>query len=36
VTEFFNRSVGPVYYVTDPTPGGLPETRVDVDPKTVG
>jgi hypothetical protein len=34
VTEFFNRSVGPVYYVTDPTPGGLPETRVDVDPTT--
>ncbi|MBM2823628.1 MAG: 2 protein, partial [Thermoleophilia bacterium] len=23
-TEFFNRGVGPVYYVTDPTPGGLP------------
>jgi glycosyltransferase involved in cell wall biosynthesis len=22
--EFFNRAVGPVYYVTDPTPGGLP------------
>jgi len=33
-TEFFNRSVGPVYYVTDPTPGGLPETRVQIDPKT--
>jgi 4-amino-4-deoxy-L-arabinose transferase-like glycosyltransferase len=32
--EFFNRRVGPVYYVTDPTPGGLPETRVRVDPKT--
>ena len=32
--EFFNRSVGPVYYVTDPTPGGLPETRVRIDPKT--
>jgi dolichyl-phosphate-mannose-protein mannosyltransferase len=32
--EFFNRSVGPVYYVTDPTPGGLPETRVKIDPKT--
>ena len=32
--EFFNRAVGPVYYVTDPTPGGLPETRVRVDPKT--
>jgi Dolichyl-phosphate-mannose-protein mannosyltransferase len=33
-TEFFNRAVGPVYYVTDPTPGGLPETRVRIDPKT--
>ena len=32
--EFFNRGVGPVYYVTDPTPGGLPETRVTIDPKT--
>ncbi len=32
--EFFNRSVGPVYYVTDPTPGGLPETQVRIDPKT--
>ena len=34
--EFFNRSVGPVYYVTDPTPGGLPETRVRIDPTTGG
>jgi hypothetical protein len=33
-SEFFNRGVGPVYYVTDPTPGGLPETRVRIDPKT--
>ena len=32
--EFFNRSVGPVYYLTDPTPGGLPETRVRVDPRS--
>jgi 4-amino-4-deoxy-L-arabinose transferase-like glycosyltransferase len=32
--EFFNRTVGPVYYVADATPGGLPETRVTVDPKT--
>ncbi len=32
--EFFNRSVGPVYYVTAPTPGGLPETRVRIDPVT--
>jgi hypothetical protein len=28
--EFFNRSVGPVYYVSDPTPGGLPETKVRI------
>jgi len=28
--EFFNRSVGPVYYLTEPTPGGLPETKVTV------
>jgi hypothetical protein len=34
LTEFFNRDVGPVYYVTDPTPGGLPETRIRVDPTT--
>ena len=26
--EFFNRSVGPVYYVGGPTPGGLAETEV--------
>jgi hypothetical protein len=32
--EFFNRAVGPVYYVTDPTPGGLPETPVRIDPET--
>jgi hypothetical protein len=32
--EFFSRGVGPVYYITDPTPGALPETRVTVDPKT--
>jgi hypothetical protein len=31
--EFFNRRVGPVYYVTDPTPGELPEKRVRIDPK---
>ena len=30
--EFFNRALGPVYYVSDPTPGGLPETRVRIDP----
>ena len=33
-SEFFNRAVGPVYYVTDPTPGGLPETRVTINPRT--
>jgi hypothetical protein len=32
-TEFFNRGVGPVYYVTGPTPGGLPETRVRINPR---
>jgi Dolichyl-phosphate-mannose-protein mannosyltransferase len=32
--EFFNRAVGPVYYVSDPTPGGLPETRVRIDPRS--
>ncbi len=32
--EFFNRDVGPVYYVTAPTPGGLPETRIRIDPRT--
>jgi hypothetical protein len=31
--EFFNRSAGPVYYLTEPTPGALPETRVTVDPR---
>jgi hypothetical protein len=29
--EFFNRRVGPVYYLGHPTPGGLPESRVHVD-----
>ena len=33
-TEFFNRKVGAVYYLSSPTPGGLPETPVNVDPKT--
>ena len=32
--EFFNRGLGPVYYVTAPTPGGLPETPVRIDPRT--
>ena len=29
--EFFNRGVGPVYFVGGPTPGGLAETEVTVD-----
>ena len=33
-SEFFNRGVGPVYYVDKPTPGGLPETRVTIDRET--
>jgi hypothetical protein len=32
--EFFNRAVGPVYDVGDPTPGGLPETKVHIDRRT--
>jgi Dolichyl-phosphate-mannose-protein mannosyltransferase len=32
--EFFNRDVGPVYHVGDPTPGGLAETKIRVDPDT--
>jgi 4-amino-4-deoxy-L-arabinose transferase-like glycosyltransferase len=32
--EFFNRSVGPVYALERTTDGNLPETRVDVDPRT--
>ena len=32
--EFFSRGVGPVYYVSDPTPGGLPEARVTLDRNT--
>jgi hypothetical protein len=34
INEFFNRAVGPVYYVTSPTPGELPETRVTIDRDT--
>ena len=34
MNEFFNRRVGPVYYVTKPTPGGLPETQVRIDRRT--
>ena len=29
--EFFNRDVGPVYYTDAPTPGTLPETKLDFD-----
>ncbi len=32
-SEFFNRAVGDVYYVDQPTPGGIGETRVTVDPE---
>lgn len=32
--EFFNRGIGPIYYVDQPTPGGLPETRVTIDPES--
>ena len=31
--EYFNRSVGPVYFVGGPTPGNLPEQEVRVDPQ---
>lgn len=30
--EFFNRSVGRIYYTSQPTPGGIGETPVHVDP----
>jgi hypothetical protein len=30
--EFFNRAVGPVYYIGGPTPGNLPETGIGIDP----
>jgi hypothetical protein len=33
-TEFFNRALGPVYYLQRPTPGGLPEKQVVVDDET--
>jgi hypothetical protein len=32
--EFFNRRVGPVYYIGGPTPGGLAETEVAIDEAT--
>lgn len=34
MSEFFNRQVGPVYYVNQRTPGGLPERQVRIDPTT--
>ncbi|HJU47412.1 MAG TPA: glycosyltransferase family 39 protein [Gaiellaceae bacterium] len=34
VNEFFNRRLGPVYFVGGPTPGGLPETEVTIAPAT--
>jgi hypothetical protein len=32
--EFFSRSIGTVYFVNDPLPGGLPEQHAEFDPKT--
>ena len=34
MNEFFNRSVGPVYTLGGPIPGGMPETAVEVDEET--
>ena len=31
--EFFNRTVGPVFYLRQPTPGGVGETQVRIDPR---
>ena len=31
--EFFNRTVGPVYYLRQPTPGGIGETPLRIDPR---
>jgi 4-amino-4-deoxy-L-arabinose transferase-like glycosyltransferase len=31
--EFFNRTVGPVFYTGEPTPGGFGETKIRVDGK---
>ncbi|MGI8478306.1 MAG: hypothetical protein ACR2M2_00345, partial [Gaiellaceae bacterium] len=31
--EFFNRTVGPVFYLRQPTPGGVGETKVRIDPR---
>jgi hypothetical protein len=32
LNEFFNRRVGRVYYTDTPTPGGLPEQEIRIDP----
>ena len=32
--EFFNRGVGQIYFIGGPTPGGLAESEVVIDPKT--
>jgi hypothetical protein len=32
LNEFFNRGVGRVYYTDTPTPGGLPEQEIRIDP----
>jgi hypothetical protein len=32
--EFFNRTVGPIYFIGGPTPGGLAETEVAIDEAT--
>jgi hypothetical protein len=34
LNEFFNRGVGRVYYTDTPTPGGLPEQEIRIDPVT--
>jgi hypothetical protein len=34
LNEFFNRQLGPIYYIGGPTPGGLAETEVTVDADT--
>jgi Dolichyl-phosphate-mannose-protein mannosyltransferase len=34
LNEFFNRGVGPVFYLTAPTPGGLPEREIRIDSET--
>lgn len=32
--EFFNRTVGPIYFLGGPTPGGLAETEIEIDEKS--